>query len=39
MANTIRDGLDEATVKIEQEAGRQMTLDEAIAYAMKETDG
>ena len=38
IANTIRAGLDEATFKMEQEVGRQMTLDEAIAYALKETD-
>jgi predicted ATPase/class 3 adenylate cyclase/Tfp pilus assembly protein PilF len=38
MANTIRDGMDEATFKIEQEVGQQLTLDEAIVYALKETD-
>jgi hypothetical protein len=36
IASTIRDGLDEATFNMEQEAGRQMPLDEAIAYALKE---
>jgi tetratricopeptide (TPR) repeat protein len=35
-ASTIRDGLDEATFKNEQEVGRQMALEEAIAYALKE---
>ena len=36
IASTIRDGLDEETFKNEQEVGRQMTLEEAIAYALKE---
>ena len=36
IASTIRGGLDEETFKMEQEAGRQMTLDEAITYALKE---
>ena len=36
IADTIRAGLDEPTFKTEQEAGRQMMLDEAIAYALKE---
>ena len=35
IASMIRDGLDEETFNMEQEAGRQMTLDEAIAYALK----
>jgi hypothetical protein len=36
MASTICDGPAEATLKIEQEAGRQITPDEAVAYALEE---
>jgi len=37
MADTIRSRLDEATFFVEQEAGRKMAFEEAIAHALEET--
>ena len=36
MSGTIRAQLDEVDFKTEWEAGNQMSLDEAVAYALKE---
>ena len=38
MSDTIRAQLDEAIFQAEQTVGRQMTLDEAVAYALEDVN-